>query len=214
MKKKVKASGEGIQEVKDSEQAEVVEGAVERVGDDSGDEEELEYAPTDTPEQLAAAVEAILFAMGDAVETDTIARALDKKASDVRRALAVLQERYNDPMRGITLQYFDDAVQLSTKTEEYAHLVNIAPPPKRTVLSDSALETLSIIAYKQPITKVELEQIRGVSSDYAVNKLLELDLVREMGRKDAPGRPILFGEMLKCSLGMIFFASMVVVDIL
>ena len=69
------------------------------------------------------------------------------------------------------------------------------------VLSDSAMETLSIIAYKQPVTRLDIEKIRGVSSDYAVNRLLEFDLIKELGRLDAPGKPILFGtteQFLRC----------------
>ena len=91
------------------------------------------------------------------------------------------------------IQQFDDAVQMSTKPEQYENLIRIAKVPKKMTLSDSVMETLSIIAYKQPITKVEVEGIRGVSCDYAINKLLEYDLIKELGRKDAPGRPILFG---------------------
>lgn len=69
----------------------------------------------------------------------------------------------------------------------------MAKQPKKATLSDVALETLSIIAYKQPVTKAEIEKIRGVKSDHAINKLIEYDLVRELGRIDAPGKPIVFG---------------------
>ena len=75
----------------------------------------------------------------------------------------------------------------------YEDLIKIAKQPKKRVLSDVLLETLSIIAYKQPVTKAEIEKIRGVSSDHAVNKLVEYNLVKELGRLDAPGRPLLFG---------------------
>ena len=75
----------------------------------------------------------------------------------------------------------------------YDYLIKIAKAPRKMQLSDSVLETLSIIAYKQPITRLEIEGIRGVASDYAVNKLLEYELICELGRKDAPGKPILFG---------------------
>ena len=75
----------------------------------------------------------------------------------------------------------------------YEYLIRIAKQPKKHVLTDVLLETLSIIAYKQPITKVEIEKIRGVSCDHAVNKLVEYNLVKELGRLDAPGRPLLFG---------------------
>ena len=82
---------------------------------------------------------------------------------------------------------------MCTKAEYYEYLIKIAKQPKKRVLTDVLLETLSIVAYKQPITKAEVEKIRGVSSDHAVNKLVEYNLVCELGRLDAPGRPMLFG---------------------
>ena len=91
------------------------------------------------------------------------------------------------------IQRFDSALQMSTTSSQYQNLIRIARVPKKLTLSDSVIETLSIIAYKQPITKAEIEDIRGVSSDYAINKLISYDLVKELGRKDAPGRPLLFG---------------------
>ena len=77
--------------------------------------------------------------------------------------------------------------------EQYPYLIKIAKVPKKLVLTDALMETLSVIAYKQPITRLEVERIRGVNSDHAVNRLVELDLVAEVGRLDAPGRPLLFG---------------------
>lgn len=144
-------------------------------------------------DQLLAAIEAILFTMGEAVEIGAIAKALEVSTARVRKAVSRLQKKYASPSRGIMIQEFDDAVQMSTKPEQYENLIRIAKVPKKMTLSDSVIETLSIIAYKQPITKVEVEGIRGVSCDYAINKLLEYDLIKELGRKDAPGRPILFG---------------------
>ena len=82
---------------------------------------------------------------------------------------------------------------MCTDSSMYEYLIRIAKQPKKRVLSDVLLETLSIIAYKQPVTKAEIEKIRGVSSDHAVNKLVEYGLVQELGRLDAPGRPMLFG---------------------
>ena len=87
----------------------------------------------------------------------------------------------------------DDDYEMSTKSDMYEYLIRIAKQPKRHALTDVLLETLSIIAYKQPITKVEIEKIRGVSCDHAVSKLVEYNLVCELGRLDAPGRPLLFG---------------------
>ena len=82
---------------------------------------------------------------------------------------------------------------MSTRKKNYAFLINISLHPQKPVLTEVMLETLSIIAYKQPVTKAELEKIRGVKCDHAVNKLVEYNLVRELGRLDAPGKPILFG---------------------
>ena len=75
----------------------------------------------------------------------------------------------------------------------YEYLIKIAKTPKKYVLTDTLMETLSIIAYKQPVTRLEIERIRGVSCDHAVNRLLEFNLITEVGRLDAPGRPLLFG---------------------
>lgn len=145
-----------------------------------------------TQETLMAAVEAILFTMGDSVEISQIASALGVSEDEVRDAGKRLMKQY-EARGGLQIQQFDASFQMSTKPEQYENLVRIAKVPKKAVLSDSVLETLSIVAYRQPITKAEVEQIRGVSSDYAINKLLEYDLIKELGRKDAPGRPILFG---------------------
>lgn len=145
-----------------------------------------------TEEELMAAIEAILFTMGESVEMEQIASALGVAQDQVRRAGKRLIKRYKE-RGGLQIQQFDSALQMSTKPDQYENLVRIAKVPKKAVLSDSVLETLSIVAYKQPITKAEVEQIRGVSSEYAVNKLIEYDLIKELGRKDAPGRPILFG---------------------
>ena len=87
----------------------------------------------------------------------------------------------------------EDSFQMCTNPELYEYLIKIAKQPKKIVLTDVVLETLSIIAYKQPITRIELEKIRGVKCDHAVNKLIEFNLVKEVGRLDAPGRPLLFG---------------------
>lgn len=81
---------------------------------------------------------------------------------------------------------------MCTQSKYYSNLIRIASAPKKQVLSDVVLETLSIIAYRQPVTKLEIEKIRGVKSDHAVNRLVEYNLVYEAGRLDAPGRPALF----------------------
>ena len=143
--------------------------------------------------KLQAAIEAILFTMGEAVEAGQIARALDLETKKVRDLMEDMIRDYEDEKRGITIIKLEDSYQLCTKKDYYPQLIKIASHAKKPRLTDVMLETLSIIAYKQPVTKVEIEKIRGVKSDHAVNKLVEYSLVEEVGRLDAPGRPILFG---------------------
>ena len=104
-----------------------------------------------------------------------------------------LMDKYQDEGRGIHIIELENSYQLCTKRDYYGCLIRIAMQPQKPALTDVMLETLSIIAYKQPVTKAEIEKIRGVKSDHAVNKLVEYNLVKELGRLDAPGRPILFG---------------------
>ena len=140
-----------------------------------------------------AILEAILFTMGDSVEIDRLAAVIEEDKKTTKALLEEMAEEYQREDRGISLTTLDDAVQLCTKGDLYEYLIKIAKTPKKFVLTDTLLETLSIIAYKQPITRLEIEKIRGVSCDHAVNRLLEFDLITEVGRMDAPGRPLLFG---------------------
>ncbi len=144
-------------------------------------------------QKYEAAIEAILFTMGESVEASQLAMALEISTEDVYRLVHDMMERYEEENRGIKIIELEDSFQLCTKSELYDYLIKIARQPKRHVLTDVLLETLSIIAYKQPVTKLEIEKIRGVSCDHAVNKLIEYHLVCELGRLDAPGRPLLFG---------------------
>ena len=141
----------------------------------------------------AAAVETILFAMGDSVEIRDLAAALEVSEEEAREAVNALKERLDSGNSGLAVNWFEDSVQLSSRPEYYEYLVKIAKAPKKQVLTDTLMETLSIIAVKQPVTRAEVENIRGVNSDFAINKLMGFDLVQEVGRKDAPGRPLLFG---------------------
>ena len=143
--------------------------------------------------RTAAAIETILFAMGDSVEVSALAQALETSEEEVREAVKALQERYREQESGLMVNWFEDSVQLSSRPEYYEYLVKIAKAPKKQVLTDTLMETLSIIAFKQPVTRAEVESIRGVNSDFAISKLVGFGLVEEVGRKDAPGRPLLFG---------------------
>ena len=148
-----------------------------------------------------AIIEAILFTMGESVELDKIAAAIELDKKETKAIIEKMMKHYENPSIGVKIIELDDAYQMCTKSEMYEYLIKIARQPKRHVLTDVLLETLSIIAYKQPITKVEIEKIRGVKCDHAINKLMDYDLVRELGRLDAPGRPILLGtteEFLRC----------------
>ncbi len=142
--------------------------------------------------ELEAVIEAILFTMGEAVEVERIAAAVEHDEDTVRRLIRNMMTRYEETDRGIRIIELDGSFQLCTKPEMYEYLIKVAHVPKKHVLTDVMLETLSIIAYKQPITRLEIEKIRGVKCDHAVNKLVEYNLICEAGRLDAPGRPILF----------------------
>lgn len=140
-----------------------------------------------------AIIEAILFTMGESVELGRIADVIELDKKRTKALIEEMMDEWNRTGRGVAIMELDGAYQMCTRTEMYEYLIRIAKQPKRRMLTDVLLETLSIIAYKQPVTKQEIEKIRGVSSDHAVNKLVEYNLVCELGRLDAPGRPLLFG---------------------
>ncbi len=143
--------------------------------------------------QLKSAIEGILFTFGEPVEASAIAKALEIEKSQAVALITELQTQWEAEGRGVRILELDGAYQMCTATELYDVLIRIAKQPKKNVLTDVLLETLSIIAYKQPITKAEIEKIRGVSCDHVVSKLVEYSLIEEVGRLDAPGRPMLFG---------------------
>ena len=139
-----------------------------------------------------AIVESGLFTMGKSVELRQLAAALGTDTERAEAAVRRLQSRYEAEKRGMQITQLEDSWQMATRAEYYENLIRVAATPKKQILTDVVLETLSIIAYKQPITKLEIEKIRGVKSDHAVNKLIEYNLVYEVGRLDVPGRPALF----------------------
>ena len=143
--------------------------------------------------QIEAAIEAILFSAGESVEVGRIAKAIGHDVATTEKMIRNMMLKYQEEDRGIKIIELEHAFQMCTKQEYYEYLVEIALQPKKAVLTDVMLETLSIIAYKQPVTKQEIEKIRGVKCDHAINKLVEYNLVQELGRLDAPGRPLLFG---------------------
>ncbi len=142
---------------------------------------------------LEGVLEAILFTMGEAVSISRLSEALDVTEEEICSAIGKLSDQYDRQHRGIKIIELEGAYQMCTNPDYYEDLIKVAKTPRRYTLTDVQIETLSIIAYKQPVTKVEIENIRGVSSDHAVNRLVEFGLVKEVGRLDAPGKPMLFG---------------------
>ncbi len=143
--------------------------------------------------QQEAILEAVLFAMGDTVELDKLAEVIGEDREAARGILYEMKVRWEMEGRGIAIVEYEDSFQICTRGDLYEYLVQVAQTPKKNVLTEALLETLSIIAYKQPVTRLDIEKIRGVNSDRAVSRLVEFDLVMELGRLDAPGRPLLFG---------------------
>ncbi len=144
-------------------------------------------------EDKKAALEAILFTMGDAVEEERLAAALECTPEELTMLMCELMNEYNEGKHGIMITRIGSKYQMCTKVDYYQTLIKLCHVPQKHVLTDTLLETLSIIAYKQPITRMDVEAIRGVRCDYAINTLIDYHLVCELGRLDAPGRPILFG---------------------
>lgn len=143
--------------------------------------------------QLEAVVESLLFIAGDAVPLSAIAQTIEMDKATAKAIVQSLADQYEVEQRGIRIVEFDGAYQMCTAAECFSYIRSMYRSPQRQGLTQSLLETLAIIAYKQPITKGQIEEIRGVSAEHAVSKLMEKKLVCEVGRLDAPGKPILLG---------------------
>ena len=139
-----------------------------------------------------AIIEGILFSMGESVELEKIAGTLGLDQKKTKDLIDEMRNEWEEQKRGVTITELDGAYQMCTRPEIYEYLIKIAKQPKRRVLTDVLLETLSIIAYKQPITRGEIEELRGVNTSYILNALQEKGLITEAGRKEALGRPILY----------------------
>ena len=146
----------------------------------------------DIPE-LAHVIEAILFVAGEPVNVKEIQRALDVTEDETRQAIDALDSDYSYHRRGITLKRFGQHIQLSTRAEYAPYVERLLQPIQKQSLSQSALETLAVVAYKQPVTRLDIEAVRGVKCDYSVQSLVNKGLIEEVGRKEALGRPILYG---------------------
>lgn len=143
-------------------------------------------------DELAGIIEGILFGAGDGVSMTELCRCLDKPAAEVQFAMEILKQDYQSKARGIRLVQIKDSYQLSTKPDYYGYIKEITRHQEKTGLSRAALETLAIIAYRQPVTRLAVDELRGVSSSSAIQRLLDRGLICDGGRLEAPGRPILY----------------------
>lgn len=138
-------------------------------------------------------IECILFVAGDPVGITQLRAALDMTELEMQAALDAMSALYQEEGRGIQLYITEQTVQL-VSNRDYASLVEkLLQPVQTKSFSQSMLETLSVIAYKQPVTRAEIEAVRGVRCDYSVGQLLQMGMIRELGRKEAVGRPMMFG---------------------
>lgn len=147
----------------------------------------------ETGGNLAGRIEAILFVAGEPVRVDELAKALDVPVKEVETELTKLRDEYDFNQRGFTLKRFGHQVQLATRALYAADVVHLLQPVQKQSLSQAAMETLAVVAYRQPVTRAEVEQIRGVKCDYSLQSLMNKELIMEVGRKEALGRPILYG---------------------
>ena len=147
--------------------------------------------------KLNCIIEAILFVAGEPVNLTDLAHALDLTVSELVQALDSLKEEYDRDARGLRLNRFGESVQLSTRPEYAPYIERLLQPVQKQSLSQAAMETLSIVAYRQPVTKTEIESVRGVKCDYSVQSLLNKGLIEEAGRRETLGRPILYATTEK-----------------
>ena len=147
----------------------------------------------ETEGNLQGMIESILFVAGEAVAIPDLARALQISVDELEKELNRIGSAYDYEQRGFMLNRFGNNVQLGTRPLYADAVVRLLQPVQKQSLSQAAMETLAVVAYKQPVTRAEVEQIRGVKCDYSLQSLIYKGLVQEVGRKDTIGRPILFG---------------------
>ena len=138
------------------------------------------------------AIEGILFAAGEPVKAAKLAAVLNCEIEDVENAVAELKNEYNEDERGFNIIDIREGYQICSRPVYYNYIQEILGEQRNQPLSNAAMEALAIIAYKQPVTRGQIEKIRGVNSDGSVNRLYERSLIEECGRLDAPGKPILY----------------------
>lgn len=156
-------------------------------------EESFKVEEVEKPGSIEAIVEGLLYVVGeDGVKIEQIASAIEKSIEDTKVILENIQHKYSSELFGIELVAYGKVYKFITKKEVFPYAQTLFGESKPNTLSQSALETLAIIAYKQPITRVEIEELRGVGAEMMLRKLEARNLIKEAGRSDAPGRPILY----------------------
>lgn len=152
-----------------------------------------------TIDKLDNVLETLLFISGDGLKLSDVAEALELQKSELDKSVKRLKAKYSEPC-GINLICYNGKIQFGSNPAYAAEVTKILNPIRERALSNACLETAAIIAYRQPVTRLEVEKVRGVDSDYAVSVLLKNNLIEVVGRKDAVGKPLLFGttdEFLK-----------------
>jgi len=142
--------------------------------------------------EIEAIIEGVLFASGDPVPLEKLAEILELDKKTTRLILSNMAVSLQNSKRGIMLREMEGSYQLCTRAEHSEYIQKLVEPRQRQALSQAAFETLSIIAYNQPVTRAKIEMIRGVNSDSAITRLLERNLIKEAGRLDVPGKPIIY----------------------
>ena len=140
-----------------------------------------------------SAIECILFVSGEPVSLVQLQRALDITGIEMNAIIHNMEKQYRQEERGIQLYITDDTVQLVSNKKYASYVEELLQPAQTKSFTQAMLETLSIVAYKQPVTRADIEAVRGVRCDYSVSQLLKLGLIRELGRRDSVGRPMMFG---------------------
>lgn len=143
--------------------------------------------------EVKSAIESILFLSGEAVEVSRLAEILEVDEEHIYDAVTKINETYIDHNSGLFITQIDDSYQMCTVAENAPYIEKFLQKPSKKLLTQPIIETLAIVAYSQPITKVQIADIRGVRSDHTINKLVEFNLICEVGRLDVIGKPILFG---------------------
>lgn len=156
------------------------------------EQEQLEIEEISLTNSRISIIESLLFTAGEALKYKDICEILEINPKSLHKLLEMLEDTYSSKMRGIQLLRFEDSCQLATKIENNSYIRKLLKENTRLSLSQASLETLAIVAYKQPITRVMVDEIRGVKSDRAIINLVEKKLIEDCGRLDVPGRPILY----------------------